>query len=130
MTYLIGLGGTGSKYVRACIDAGHSLSGALTIDNTASGDSPTNSHDVKHLQLISENDLLHEVIESGISLSMNSEASQLKLQSLASWRPDQRNLSIPLVAGSGRIRAIGRSISIARSETLRKTLESFLVIPY
>ena len=130
MTYLIGLGGTGSKYVRACIDAGHSLSGALTIDNTASGDSPTNSHDVKHLQLISENDRLHEVIESGISLSMNSEASQLKLQSLASWRPDQRNLTIPLVVGSGRIRAIGRSISIAKSETLRKTLESFLIIPY
>jgi hypothetical protein len=126
MTYIIGLGGTGSKFVKACVDGGHHFTKALTIDNTTAEHAPTVPAPVEHLQLIDSDDLLHDVIARGISLSLNSENSQDRLRDLASWRPDASNLGIAIQAGSGQIRAIGRSISIAKRGELRTAIKQFL----
>ena len=127
MTLIIGLGGTGTKFVRACIDAGHKFEAALTIDNTSAPiDTDIN---VKHLQLISESEQLQDVIDRGISLSINSDHSQERLKELASWRPDSRNLALTLQAGAGQIRAVGRSISIAKYAEMKRTIDEFLRVP-
>lgn len=127
MTHLVGLGGTGSKFVRAWEQSGRQFKGALTIDTIPWEDPKAAEHSsIHHLQLIDSGDDLAKVIADGISLSINAPDSQERLRNLASWRPDPTRMSIPLTFGSGKFRSIGRAIGIAKREKIRRELNELL----
>ena len=128
MTYIIGLGGTGSKFVKACVEGGLKFTRGLTVDNVGQEHMPSDASSVDHLRLIEDGDNIEDLIARGISLSMNSESSQEQLRNLASWRPDHAAVNLPLAIGAGRIRSFGRAISIAKREELRTSIIKLLNI--
>ncbi len=119
MAFIIGLGGSGVRFVRTLIEQENLLlDKALTIDVTEGHEAQSSStldqlSKWKHLRLVDENSTIESVVRSGIDASYNSDDSQLALKQLASWRPSSENLRVPLLAGSGRFRSIGRAISNA-----------------
>lgn len=128
MTHLVGLGGTGSKFVRSWEQSGRPFDGALTIDTVPWEDPMTAEHSsIHHLQLIDSGDDLTKVIADGISLSINAPDSQERLRGLASWRPDPTRLMIPLAFGSGKFRSIGRAIGIAKREKIHREVQELLM---
>lgn len=128
MTRLVGLGGTGSKFVRAWEQSGRPFDGALTIDTVPWEDPTSAEHSsIHHLQLIDIGDDLTKVIADGISLSINAPDSQERLRGLASWRPDPTRLPIPLTVGSGKFRSIGRAIGIAKREKIHREIQELLM---
>lgn len=125
MTFLIGLGGTGSKFVEHCFEMDVDIIQGLTIDNTLRDPEAPAYKNLRHLQLIDPGLQLADVVARGVQLSLDSDDSQTRLKDLASWRPNTL-LPIPLVLGAGRIRSIGRSIAIAQSEKLRNSINETL----
>ena len=126
MAFIIGLGGSGTRFVRTMIDQDNPvLEGALTIDviEVERGQKDVSESarlsKWKHLSLVNKNSTLESVIRAGINSSFNSEDTQLSLKQLASWRPSSRKLSIALTFGAGRFRSIGRAISNASRSVLQ-----------
>lgn len=127
MAFIIGLGGSGVRFVRTLIEQQKMhFEGALTIDvieHEEARNSVTPSEQLskwKHLCLVDENSTIESVVRSGIDASYNSDDSQLALKQLASWRASFKQL--PLLAASGRFRSIGRAISIASKLNLQSEI--------
>jgi hypothetical protein len=123
MAFIIGLGGSGVRFVQTLIEQENPIfDGALTFDSTSVAEAKTIRTELsskwKHVCLASEKSTLESVINAGVDVSFQSDNSQLALKQLASWRPSKEFINIPLGMGAGNIRAVGRAISIAIAATL------------
>lgn len=138
MPFIIGLGGSGVRFVQTLIEQENPLfSGALTIDVVSVGEAISSmsissqmSQSVdkllrqrRHLCLVDKDSTIESVVRSGIDISYNSDDSQLALKELASWRPSSKNLGVPLGFGTGRFRSLGRAISKASKLTLQSEIK-------
>ena len=130
MAFIIGLGGSGVRFVQTLIQQENPLfSGALTIDVVNDEEARSSKTltpqlaDWRHLCLVDKDSTIESVVRSGIDISYNSDNSQLALKELASWRPSSKNLAIPLGAGAGRLRSLGRAISKASKQTIQSEIE-------
>ena len=127
MAFIIGLGGSGVRFVQTLIEQENPIfDGALTFDSTSVAEAKTIQTELSskwnHVCLASEKSTLESVINAGVDVSFQSDNSQLALKQLASWRPSKEFINLPLDMGAGSIRAVGRSISIASTHVLQTEL--------
>ena len=128
MAFIIGLGGSGVRFVQTLIEQENPLfGGALTIDVVEEAKSSVSTSEQlskwRHLCLVDKDSTIESVVRSGIDISYNSDDSQMALKELASWRPSSKKLQIPLGMGAGRLRSLGRAISKASKPILHSEIE-------